>query len=395
MPPNENNFNFGMQFEDGLNQTDPINPIGGPVSSLTPPPATTQQLTFPLDSTSKDIIQNVVESFWKQFYRVQSLTLKSGDVTFAVMNSDRMSVSSPAAVSITTITNGYNGQILTLIFNDSNITIVNNSTGAANTINLGGVNITGSDNTTLELIFDGTSWYINTASFLAAVGGRLGGFTIDATTLTATNLIINTTDQTISVGALPNTITINGATGVISSSGTGWSLDGSGAITNMNRISIVSTNVTINNTVTETNLISVTVPANVLGTTGAVRVRMYITGFTKADVNSDSFRFKYGATTLITKSDSDFANTTAHIGYIEFVLASAGATNSQTGDAIGWWSQPQDTLSSTGTHYLFNSAGTSAIDSTADQTLVISFQWGVANAGNSITMTSAVIEKIS
>lgn len=152
-----NEFNFGENAPKQVEQTSPF-----------------------LDQQMQGIIKNYVKSTIPELNRVQGITLSSGATTFDVRNSDNLSVSGSVAVSITTITNGYNGQILTLIFNDANVTLVHDATATRNTINLGGANVTGADNTTLQLIFDGTSWYINTAVSLAAIAGTIGGFNIGA-----------------------------------------------------------------------------------------------------------------------------------------------------------------------------------------------------------------------
>ena len=91
----EINFNFGANMEEEIN-----------------PQQSGSQLRYPLDPTSVGILKDTVKEFSPELNRVQAITLKSGDVSFDVRNSDAMSVSSPSAVSITTMTNGYNGQLL-------------------------------------------------------------------------------------------------------------------------------------------------------------------------------------------------------------------------------------------------------------------------------------------
>lgn len=166
-------WDFGAQFEE-----DPQQP--GSSTGSSEGQGAQSQLSFPLDDISTNIIKDIVKDALPEYNRVQSITLQSGANTFEMRNSDTMSVSAAAAVSITTITNGYNGQILTLIFNDANVTLVNNSTGAQDTLNLGGANLTGSANATLEIIFTGTSWLINTSVAISASSGTIGGFSIGA-----------------------------------------------------------------------------------------------------------------------------------------------------------------------------------------------------------------------
>ncbi len=60
--------------------------------------------------------------------------------------------------TVTTITAGVTGQTLTLLFVDTDVTITDDNTHAANTIDLSAAFVS-ADDTTLQLLFDGTSWY--------------------------------------------------------------------------------------------------------------------------------------------------------------------------------------------------------------------------------------------
>src|SRR3990167_345077 len=107
-------FNFGANFEQ---PTDLAN-LNQRLS----------QLSYPLDATSEAILQDAIKNAIPSLNRVQSITLKSGDISFDVRNTDVMRIAASAAVSITTISNGYDGQILTLLFDDANTTLVHNAT---------------------------------------------------------------------------------------------------------------------------------------------------------------------------------------------------------------------------------------------------------------------------
>jgi len=61
--------------------------------------------------------------------------------------------------TVTTITGGVAGQVLVLIFVDGNVTINDDDTHGANSVDLVGANTTFADDATLTLVFDGTSWY--------------------------------------------------------------------------------------------------------------------------------------------------------------------------------------------------------------------------------------------
>lgn len=116
------------------------------------------QLEYPLDAHSKGALREFLKEAQPELERVQALSLSSGDVTFDVRSTNTMRVTAAAAVSISTITSGYNGQLLTLILGDSNVTFVHSASGATGTINLGGANFLSAAETVLQLVHDGTSW---------------------------------------------------------------------------------------------------------------------------------------------------------------------------------------------------------------------------------------------
>jgi len=62
---------------------------------------------------------------------------------------------------VATITGGATGQMLTLFFVDGFVTITDTDAHGANTVDLVGAatDLVSADDTTLTLMFDGTSWY--------------------------------------------------------------------------------------------------------------------------------------------------------------------------------------------------------------------------------------------
>ena len=80
----------------------------------------------------------------------------ASEVDIAV-TSHLMTVSAAASETIATISGGYSGMRLALIFLDTNTTITDTATEAADTVNLSAA-FTGADGTVLELVYDGTSW---------------------------------------------------------------------------------------------------------------------------------------------------------------------------------------------------------------------------------------------
>src|SRR3990167_7261235 len=71
--------------------------------------------------------------------------------------SDYMVLSGDSTLAITTIGGGREGQILTLQFSDSDISVTNDSSEALNTINTTAAFIS-SPNAVMQLLYDGTSW---------------------------------------------------------------------------------------------------------------------------------------------------------------------------------------------------------------------------------------------
>lgn len=78
--------------------------------------------------------------------------------TFAITANGQEMVGDGGGNTLATITGGYKGQTLTLLFTDANITITDDNTHTANTVDLSAA-FTSADDTTLTLFFDGTSWY--------------------------------------------------------------------------------------------------------------------------------------------------------------------------------------------------------------------------------------------
>lgn len=89
---------------------------------------------------------------------MSTLTLGVAVTTFAA-DSNVMEITGDAGTNtIATITAGLAGQLLTLIFTDGNVTITDDNTHAANTVDLSAA-FTSADDTVLQLVYDGTSWY--------------------------------------------------------------------------------------------------------------------------------------------------------------------------------------------------------------------------------------------
>ena len=90
----------------------------------------------------------------------ETVTLGVGVATFAVGSNSIEVTGDGGDNDVTTITGGLAGQLLVLQFVAGGVvTIVNDDTHAANTVDLVGGDFVGADDSILFLFFDGTSWY--------------------------------------------------------------------------------------------------------------------------------------------------------------------------------------------------------------------------------------------
>lgn len=152
----------------------------------------------------------------------------------------------------------------------------------------------------------------------------------------------------------------------------------------------VTANTTVTNTVTETTVYTKQIDANKLSTNKRLRLVLVGTLGIQAASVSLAFRCKYGATTLITYTNAT-TTTDGSPFQLEFLLSADGATNAQLGNfhffhAVSTGVQDVSTAEHT------IGRGTAAIDSTANQNLVVTVQYGGASAGESFVMEHAVLE---
>jgi len=134
----------------------------------------------------------------------------------------------------------------------------------------------------------------------------------------------------------------------------------------------------------ETTLFTDTVPGGTLGTDGVVRVRLHISDFDLTNVQTCTFKLKYGATTVITHGITGAFTASNLRGFLEFTLMGAGATNSQEGYLSGHMGSLHSSMNNGGTWTNPTDEGTSAEDSTGDLTLAVTAQF---NGGAIIGLT--------
>jgi len=140
----------------------------------------------------------------------------------------------------------------------------------------------------------------------------------------------------------------------------------------------------------EQTVLSQTIPGNTLGTGGGVRVKMGVK-CVSSGVDTCAFKFKYGATTIVTSPTFTLGSGTTVNGFIEFTVLGSGATNTQYGNSIYMLSRI-DSAVAVAIDANQSQTGTAAEDSTADKTIAITVN---QSAGNQTwTFMGIIIEKI-
>lgn len=120
-------------------------------------------------SQSMTFITNNVDALTLDFYQNASfagiisgnddaLTLGVGVTTFATASNFQTITGDGGANTVATITGGQVGQTLTLLFVDGLVTITDDNTHPYDSVDLSAA-FTSADDTTLTLIYNGTSWY--------------------------------------------------------------------------------------------------------------------------------------------------------------------------------------------------------------------------------------------
>lgn len=174
--------------------------------------------------------------------------------------------------------------------------------------------------------------------------------------------------------------------------------NGSG-LTNLptTKVNIAYTNVTVTNTTAETTLFSTSVPANTLGTSNGIRLRM-LTSLKKGSTSGSpafALYFKFGGSTIHTLNINDATTfSTAKKGWIEFLILSSGATNTQDSSVTVYLIPDNQPATTAGVEWSYVDLQTGAIDTTSSQTLSVSVKFGTATTSDEMIMYQSVLEKI-
>lgn len=178
---------------------------------------------------------------------------------------------------------------------------------------------------------------------------------------------------------------------VYDATNTVWVLQG---IPSSSKLYSTTTNVTVNNTATETTILTTSIPGNTLSTSNVVRGRIFFS-FTNGDTALKTIRMKYGATTV---ASADFtassATGTVFSGYIDFLLMGAGTTSSQEG-SFSFIAAPNNMTATAGSVFLMSNAGDGTASEVSTGALNLVFTWQSAAANNTpFVLKQAVIETI-
>lgn len=285
----------------------------------------------------------------------------------------------------------------------------------------------------------------SSAVLTLSLASGTGGHTVNIATGTSTAKTVNIATggsilNIINFGSASSTVNLPGSLGVGITSpsttlhlsgtfrfvdgnqGAGKSLysDASGGATwqtpssTLKTLTKVTSTVTVSNTTNETNLLSYTVPGNTLGT--SKQIRIYVIGDllnnSGGALNAPRFKLKLGATTLLdtgagSGSSNDWNTGTARYGFEIFAsIANLDATNSQmshlrvqhprgSGNVGGAFTTGNGAYQSTGGGVVLGvGSNATTVDTTADQSLVLSVILPTASTSVDLKLLHAIIELI-
>lgn len=138
------------------NVTTGILQIAGPSASSTRT-MTTPDANFTVartDAAQTFTGTQTVNGIIKGGLAARSGTYTAGDTTPTVSGITYLSITNASPTTITNFTNAVDGQVIILLFNDSNTTVTRNNAYLA-----GGVNFTSTNADTLTLIYSSPYWY--------------------------------------------------------------------------------------------------------------------------------------------------------------------------------------------------------------------------------------------
>lgn len=158
-----------------------------------------------------------------------------------------------------------------------------------------------------------------------------------------------------------------------------------------------STLVNVVNTTTETTILTKSISGGILGTANALLGKIFINNINFAVGATLTLRLKYGGSTVATIAlvNNAGGNISSYEGKIEFDVLASGATGTQTGHIEAYVSVSAGSISNIADRNAFDlSVGTSSIDSTSAQTLLVTAQWSGASASSSVSFDHGWVEAL-
>lgn len=160
-------------------------------------------------------------------------------------------------------------------------------------------------------------------------------------------------------------------------------------------LDIVTADTAVGNTTSETTIYSNSIAGLVLGTKNKIRVTLFVKAKQHtASQGNLTFRFKYGASTLVVTQVASIPNLTSYQpGVLCFEIVADGATNAQNARLISFNDAFGFNMSGSNGNQTVTS---STEDSTTAKTLSVTAQWSAAiGANQSLVMEHAMLEKLS
>src|SRR3990167_4396294 len=148
-----------------------------------------------------------------------------------------------------------------------------------------------------------------------------------------------------------------------------------------------SSQVTVNATTVETNLVTVSIPSGTFGTSTILHLRADLQFQANAAANTSAIAVRYGGSIIATTTMTFVGNSDDLSGYLDIYIYGDGATNAQ--EASMWF----DVVPGIGTRVTKFVTGTTAIDSTAIQPLQLTATHNQATGQNTIRQR-AFIEQL-
>ncbi len=300
------------------------------------------------------------------------------------------------------------------------VTVSNGGTGSTTWQAAGFLMVNGAspflvEGTPLNIAFGGTgsaSWQANGV----LLGNGTAALKLVSMARSGTLLVgqLNAAPIPVAIGADATVLTADST----QPAGLKWSAAGASGISVFDRAFSIS----FNTSSAENTIYTKSVSGNTLGATGKFRVTL---SGTVTDTNAAltartvTWRFKFGATTLITivqqTAGSDGATFVTNLGATNlkmvFELQNLNATNSQAGTVLSTGQTAQAPATGEATFVLSAGStnagaatnptfwhrvdrGTSAIDSTAAQTLAITAQMNTSNAANALSIDAVIVEQM-